>query len=163
MTADPQLSFVEFETAADLRTAVEKLDGREFKNVRVTCVANVRAPEPCFSYPRLTLDRPSRTFPGATELVRALRAALTTPPQMTTAGAAHRVGTAPAGASTGMGTVSAPRPLVATIMMTGGEEATVRLRAVDRPRWTSTRCRVATRRTRTAVALGTTLRRPTRT
>ena len=35
-------SFVEFETAADLRTAVEKLDGREFKNARVTCVANVR-------------------------------------------------------------------------------------------------------------------------
>jgi hypothetical protein len=32
---------VEFETAADLRTAVEKLDGREFKNARVICVANV--------------------------------------------------------------------------------------------------------------------------
>ncbi|KAK4252426.1 hypothetical protein C7999DRAFT_10000 [Corynascus novoguineensis] len=31
--------FVEFETAADLRAAVEKLDGREFKNVRVTCIA----------------------------------------------------------------------------------------------------------------------------
>lgn len=41
----PQLttfaSFVEFESAADLRTAVEKLDGREFKGARVTCVANV--------------------------------------------------------------------------------------------------------------------------
>ncbi|KAK4111312.1 hypothetical protein N656DRAFT_846098 [Canariomyces notabilis] len=34
--------FVEFETAADLRTAVEKLDGREFKNSRVTCVANTQ-------------------------------------------------------------------------------------------------------------------------
>lgn len=34
-------SFVEFETAADLRTAVEKLDGREFKGIRVTCVADV--------------------------------------------------------------------------------------------------------------------------
>lgn len=34
-------SFVEFETAADLKTAVEKLDGREFKGVRVTCVADV--------------------------------------------------------------------------------------------------------------------------
>ncbi|KAJ4293778.1 hypothetical protein N0V88_005287 [Collariella sp. IMI 366227] len=34
--------FVEFETAADLRTAVEKLDGREFKNARVTCVANTQ-------------------------------------------------------------------------------------------------------------------------
>ena len=34
-------SFVEFETAADLKTAVEKLDGREFKGARVGCVANV--------------------------------------------------------------------------------------------------------------------------
>jgi hypothetical protein len=34
-------SFVEFETAADLKTAVEKLDGREFKGVRVTCTADV--------------------------------------------------------------------------------------------------------------------------
>lgn len=34
-------SFVEFETANDLRTAVEKLDGREFKGQRVQCVANV--------------------------------------------------------------------------------------------------------------------------
>jgi RNA recognition motif-containing protein len=33
--------FVEFETAADLRTAVEKLDGREFKGQRVQCVADV--------------------------------------------------------------------------------------------------------------------------
>ena len=48
-TADSQFSFVEFETAADLRTAVEKLDGREFKNVRVTCVANVRASDLYFS------------------------------------------------------------------------------------------------------------------
>ncbi|KAH6678294.1 hypothetical protein B0J14DRAFT_582380 [Halenospora varia] len=34
--------FVEFETAADLKTAVEKLDGREFKGVRVTCVADTQ-------------------------------------------------------------------------------------------------------------------------
>lgn len=34
--------FVEFENAADLRTAVEKLDNREFKGQRVTCVADVR-------------------------------------------------------------------------------------------------------------------------
>lgn len=34
-------SFVEFESAADLRTAVEKLDGREFKGQRVQCVADV--------------------------------------------------------------------------------------------------------------------------
>jgi len=34
-------SFVEFETATDLRTAVEKLDGREFKGARVSCVPDV--------------------------------------------------------------------------------------------------------------------------
>ncbi|KAI9873721.1 MAG: hypothetical protein M1830_010676 [Pleopsidium flavum] len=33
--------FVEFETAADLRTAVEKLDGREFKGARVSCIPDV--------------------------------------------------------------------------------------------------------------------------
>ncbi|UKZ55267.1 hypothetical protein TrVGV298_009087 [Trichoderma virens] len=33
--------FVEFETAADLRTAVEKLDGREFKGSRVQCLVDV--------------------------------------------------------------------------------------------------------------------------
>ncbi|KAH8666668.1 hypothetical protein BX600DRAFT_436056 [Xylariales sp. PMI_506] len=37
-------SFVEFETAADLRTAIEKLDGREFKGQRVTCVADPDPP-----------------------------------------------------------------------------------------------------------------------
>lgn len=37
-------SFVEFETAPDLRTAVDKLDQREFKGQRVTCVANVGFP-----------------------------------------------------------------------------------------------------------------------
>lgn len=41
MLMDPCRSFVEFETAADLRTAVEKLDGREFKGVRVTCTPDV--------------------------------------------------------------------------------------------------------------------------
>ncbi|KAK9415275.1 putative pre-mrna splicing factor protein [Seiridium unicorne] len=35
-------SFVEFETEADLRSAVEKLDQREFKGQRVTCAADVR-------------------------------------------------------------------------------------------------------------------------
>jgi len=40
------VSFVEFETAQDLNTAVEKLDGREFKEKTVTCVANVSIPNP---------------------------------------------------------------------------------------------------------------------
>ncbi|KAH8598976.1 hypothetical protein B0O99DRAFT_32496 [Bisporella sp. PMI_857] len=34
--------FVEFETAADLKTAVEKLDGREFKGATVHCVADTQ-------------------------------------------------------------------------------------------------------------------------
>ncbi|KAI8686252.1 hypothetical protein NCS55_00299900 [Fusarium keratoplasticum] len=50
--------FVEFETAADLRTAVEKLDGREFKGQRVQCVADVEL---------------SLTFPPATVVDPALR------------------------------------------------------------------------------------------
>lgn len=33
---------MEFETAADLKTAVEKLDGLEFKGQTVQCVADVR-------------------------------------------------------------------------------------------------------------------------
>ncbi|KAK1771840.1 hypothetical protein QBC33DRAFT_169492 [Phialemonium atrogriseum] len=49
--------FVEFETAADLRTAVEKLDGREFKGQRVTCVANTQPDPP----PR---DRARSRSPG---------------------------------------------------------------------------------------------------
>jgi len=44
MLADLQHRFVEFETAADLRTAVEKLDTRDFKGARVNCVANVGLP-----------------------------------------------------------------------------------------------------------------------
>ncbi|KAI0011491.1 hypothetical protein F4779DRAFT_572972 [Xylariaceae sp. FL0662B] len=34
--------FVEFETATDLKSAVEKLDGREFKGQRVTCIADTQ-------------------------------------------------------------------------------------------------------------------------
>ena len=43
--------FVEFETANDLKTAVDKLDGREFKGARVTCVPDVR-----------TLSRPGNAW-----------------------------------------------------------------------------------------------------
>ncbi|KAI0997491.1 hypothetical protein K3495_g10695 [Podosphaera aphanis] len=48
--------FVEFETAADLKLAVEKLDGREFKGVAVTCIADSQP-----DYPR---DRPRSRSPG---------------------------------------------------------------------------------------------------
>lgn len=39
--ANSEPRFVEFETAADLKKAVEALDGREFKEHRVTCTPNV--------------------------------------------------------------------------------------------------------------------------
>jgi len=35
-------SFVEFETGAILKDAIEKLDGREFKGATVHCIADVR-------------------------------------------------------------------------------------------------------------------------
>lgn len=34
--------FVEFETSGDLKVAIEKLDGREFKGANVTCTPDVR-------------------------------------------------------------------------------------------------------------------------
>jgi len=37
--------FVEFETSGDLKLAVDKLDGREFKGSRVTCTADIQTPE----------------------------------------------------------------------------------------------------------------------
>ncbi|KAG8426094.1 hypothetical protein J3459_008438 [Metarhizium acridum] len=44
----PETSFrlVEYETAADLRTAVDKLDGREFKGNRVQCIADTQPDMP---------------------------------------------------------------------------------------------------------------------
>ncbi|KAB5566802.1 hypothetical protein GE09DRAFT_1284525 [Coniochaeta sp. 2T2.1] len=52
--------FVEFESAADLRTAVEKLDGREFKGGRVTCVANTQAELPVSRDTRARSRSPGR-------------------------------------------------------------------------------------------------------
>ncbi|KAK4099824.1 hypothetical protein N658DRAFT_525260, partial [Parathielavia hyrcaniae] len=53
--------FVEFESAADLRVAVEKLDGRDFKNVRVTCVANTQPDIPRGD--RVRSRSPRRSYP----------------------------------------------------------------------------------------------------
>ncbi|KAI0396599.1 hypothetical protein F5Y17DRAFT_91602 [Xylariaceae sp. FL0594] len=50
--------FVEFETAADLKTAVEKLDNREFKGQQVTCVADIQPDTPARG------DRRSRSPKG---------------------------------------------------------------------------------------------------
>ena len=38
--------FVEFETSSDLKVAIEKLDGREFKGAHVTCTQDVRSYSP---------------------------------------------------------------------------------------------------------------------
>ena len=54
--------FVEFETAGDLRTAVEKLDTREFKGQRVTCVANT---QPDVPRDRARSRSPRRPYPPA--------------------------------------------------------------------------------------------------
>lgn len=161
-SADLCTSFVEFETAADLRTAVEKLDGREFKNVRVTCVANVRYRPPWFRLSTwlTVMSRLSLIFPGVTVPVRGPRAARILLRWMTMTAAALRVDIAPAGTATGMATVSAPRPLVGSIMMTEGEATVRRPRAAVR-RWTTIRPLVAATRTLTGPH-GTT-RRPTRT
>ncbi|KAE8357386.1 hypothetical protein BDV27DRAFT_139406 [Aspergillus caelatus] len=65
--------FVEFETANDLKTAIEKLDGRDFKGSRVSCVADIqpvderpfrdpyRSRSPRRSYP--PVDEYDRRFP----------------------------------------------------------------------------------------------------
>ncbi|GAD94709.1 pre-RNA splicing factor Srp2, putative [Paecilomyces variotii No. 5] len=56
--------FVEFESAADLKAAVEKLDGREFKGVRVACVADIQAPEDRpFRDPYRSRSPPRRGYP----------------------------------------------------------------------------------------------------
>ena len=43
LTMCGQFSFVEFENGADLKTAVEKLDKREFKGATVHCSQDVSA------------------------------------------------------------------------------------------------------------------------
>ncbi|KAB8222797.1 hypothetical protein BDV33DRAFT_201221 [Aspergillus novoparasiticus] len=70
---EPGKGFVEFETANDLKTAIEKLDGRDFKGSRVSCVADIqpvderpfrdpyRSRSPRRSYP--PVDEYDRRFP----------------------------------------------------------------------------------------------------
>ncbi|KAK3384492.1 hypothetical protein B0T24DRAFT_87913 [Lasiosphaeria ovina] len=54
--------FVEFETANDLRTAVEKLDGREFKGSSVNCVANPDIPRGAPDRARSRSPAPRRPY-----------------------------------------------------------------------------------------------------
>ncbi|KAL1989569.1 hypothetical protein VTN49DRAFT_6766 [Thermomyces lanuginosus] len=57
--------FVEFETAADLKTAVEKLDGLELKGSRVTCTSDIQAYDdrPPYRDPYRTRSPPRRYPP----------------------------------------------------------------------------------------------------
>ncbi|KAK1832443.1 hypothetical protein QBC39DRAFT_348721 [Podospora conica] len=62
--------FVEFETAPDLRNAVEKLDQREFKGQRVTCVANTQPDIPRGDRTRSRSPRRAYAPPGGDEYRR---------------------------------------------------------------------------------------------
>ncbi|KAI9373732.1 hypothetical protein BJX61DRAFT_369601 [Aspergillus egyptiacus] len=67
---EPGRGFVEFETANDLKAAVEKLDGREFKGARVTCVPDI---QPYDDRPYRDLYRsrsPRRAYPPVDEYDR---------------------------------------------------------------------------------------------
>lgn len=89
---------------------MEKLDGREFKGVRVTCVADVRFTG-LDSSSLLMFYRPSRTFP-ATGLD--LDPQLVDPTRMTMTAVAHPEDIAPAA----MVTATEAHRAVATMMMT---------------------------------------------
>ncbi|CAG8001165.1 unnamed protein product [Penicillium salamii] len=56
--------FVEFETANDLKTAVEKLDQREFKGSTVSCVADVQTFEERPRDPYRSRSPPRRPYPA---------------------------------------------------------------------------------------------------
>ncbi|KAL4958234.1 hypothetical protein BDW69DRAFT_154511 [Aspergillus filifer] len=68
---EPGRGFVEFETANDLKTAVEKLDGREFKGSRVTCIPDIQPYEDRSSYRDPYRSRsPRRGYPPLDEYDR---------------------------------------------------------------------------------------------
>lgn len=64
-------SFVEFETSADLKSAVEKLDGREFKGVTVHCTPDVCV-YPVFTPPLAHKYLDPRRTPRRSELPPAI-------------------------------------------------------------------------------------------
>ncbi|KAI4248016.1 MAG: hypothetical protein LQ352_006012 [Teloschistes flavicans] len=62
--------FVEFETASDLKTAVEKLDNNDFKGATVRCLADVSTIS-LFTLPELHIDQhlsPRTRFPAMTAM-----------------------------------------------------------------------------------------------
>lgn len=76
-------SFVEFETAADLKVAVEKLDNQDFKGSNVRCIADV-----CHSPPPKTLFHTDTTQTQA-EVPRDQRYRSRSPPPRRTYSPAH--------------------------------------------------------------------------
>ena len=123
--ADTLTRFVEYETAADLKQAVEKLDGQEFKGNTVHCVADVgnalaTALNPAADF----LDRSKRSprhpmAVGTVVAVRVRRPAVTVVtvrrPTTATTVAAARIP-----AATARAVVMNARPLRAAIMLAVG-------------------------------------------
>lgn len=57
------ISFVEYETEADLAAAVEQLDGREFKGTSVRCISDVSIMQCTFSKNGLIPEQPQSEIP----------------------------------------------------------------------------------------------------
>ena len=115
--------FVEFETAGDLKVAVDKLDNQDFKGASVRCLADVRVPTHTSnqSAPRLSpVHRPKMRFPATTAT------ALARPLHSDEVGAIHHLTATTAVAHLPpvaiapvvMITVAAPRPVMITTPVT---------------------------------------------
>lgn len=64
--------FVEFETAGDLKVAVDKLDNQDFKGASVRCLADVRFPPTLLiSSTTKLICRPKTRFPATTDIALA--------------------------------------------------------------------------------------------
>ena len=81
--------FVEFETAADLKTAVDKLDNQEFKGATVRCTADVSHIQCIFAASKLTIlvIRPKTKLPviviDPVLLINAVEVIMVVPPTIT--------------------------------------------------------------------------------
>lgn len=111
---------MEFETAADLKKAVEALDGREFKDQRVTCIANVGDPSLLLPPPSPVLvadlkNRPSLTSHHETA---AVDPAHQVPAVHTLHGMTSWTVVAPRAVGVRVATTATEAPLVATTMTT---------------------------------------------
>ena len=134
--------FVEFETAGDLKVAVDKLDNQDFKGASVRCLADVRFPLTLLIISTTKLIcRPKTRFPATTVI------ALARPPHsveeaaaihhlMATTAVAHLppVATAPVV----MNTVVAPHPVTITTPVTAATVLHLHLAQLAHPLTTHT-------------------------